>query len=304
MHRMMILLLAGLTATASGQVRITSTEQLPLPAGRGWTAPQFSPDGSSVFLTTAGYRGIWQFMPATRALRQICDDAGAGYQFTVSPDGRHVSYRRTLEGTPLNRRVQEVVEVELSSGEQVVHATGRDLPTPAYAGDRVLYTPTGELKNAPAAMRPSTGAYALGIEDTRIAMLINGSPAQLDPYRGGSYIWPSLSPDGTRLVAYEMSRGTFVSDLAGNVLAQFGRRDAPSWMRSGRWIVYMDQKDDGHQMTSSDLYCISPDGTTTVRLTDTPAIELMPVCSPVDNRILVCTPGGEVYVLGYEEVGR
>jgi hypothetical protein len=27
----------------------------------------------------------------------------------------------------------------------------------------------------------------------------------------------------------------------------------------------------------------------------------MPVCSPVSNRILVCTPGGEVYVLGYEE---
>ena len=68
---------------------------------------------ASVFLTTAGYRGIWQFTPATRALRQICDDAGAGYGFTVSPDGGHVAYRRTLEGAPVNRRVQEVVEVEL-----------------------------------------------------------------------------------------------------------------------------------------------------------------------------------------------
>ena len=32
---MMILLLAGLAATASGQVRITSTERLPLPAEQG-----------------------------------------------------------------------------------------------------------------------------------------------------------------------------------------------------------------------------------------------------------------------------
>ena len=302
MRRMMMVLLAGLSATASGQVRITSTEQLPLPADRVWTAPQFSPDGSTVFVTTAGYRGIWHFTPATRALRQICDDAGAGYGFSVSPDGGHVSYRRTLEGTPMNRRVQEIVEVELSSGEQVVRAAGRDLPTPVYVGDRVLYTPTGELKKAPAAMRAPAGSYVLGIEDTRIAAVINGSPVQLDPYHGGSYIWPSLSPDGTRLVAYEMSRGTFVSDLTGKILAEFGRRDAPAWMRSGRWIVYMDQKDDGHQMTSSDLYCISPDGKATVRLTNTTAIELMPVCSPADNRILVCTPGGEVYVLGYEEV--
>jgi Tol biopolymer transport system component len=301
MRRLMMVILAGLAATASGQVRITSIERLALPADRVWSAPQFSPDGASVYVTTGGYRGIWQYTPATRQLRQICDDAGAGYGFSVSPDGGKIAYRRTLEGTPMNRRVQEIVEVALASGEQVVLAGGRDLPAPSYAGDRVMYTPTSELKNAPAVTRPSTGSYILGIEDTRIAAVVEGSPVQLDPYHGGSYIWPSLSPDGTRLVAYEMSRGAFVADLQGTVLAEFGRRDAPSWMRSGRWIVYMDAKDDGHQILSSDISCISPDGKTTVRLTNTPAIELMPVCSPVDNRILVCTPGGEVYVLGYEE---
>jgi Tol biopolymer transport system component len=304
MRRAMMILLAGLAATASGQVRVTSTERLPLPADRIWSAPQFSPDGASVYVTTAGYQGIWQYTPVTREFRQICDDAGAGFGFTVSADGRHVAWRRTLEGGTMNRRVQEVVEADIVSGEQVVLAGGPDLPVPVFAGDRVMYSPTSEMKNALSLTRPSTGSFVLGIEDTRIAAVIDGSPVQLDPYHGGSYIWPSLSPDGTRLVAYEMSRGTFVSDLHGTVLAEFGRRDAPSWMRSGRWIVYMDQKDDGHQMVSSDIMCVSPDGKTTVRLTNTPAIELMPVCSPVDDRILVCTPGGEVYVLGYVESGR
>lgn len=302
MRCLIAVLLAGLVLPASGQVRVVSTERLPLPVDHVWSAPRFSPDGSRIFLTTAGYRGIWRFTPATRALEPVCDDAGAGYGFTVSPDGNRVAYRRTLEGLPMNRRVQEVVEVDLSSGEQVIMASGRDLPTPIYAGDRVLFDPSGAQKSMVPAM--VQGNAVLGIEDTRIAAVVNGTSVRLDPYRNGSYLWPSLSPDGTRLVAYEMSRGMFVADLAGNVLAEFGRCDAPVWMRGGRWIVFMREKNDGQQITGSDIYCIASNGGAAIRLTDTPAIELMPVCSPVDDRILVCTPTGEILVLTYREEGR
>lgn len=253
-------------------------------------------------MTTAGYRGIWRFTPTTGALHQICDDAGAGFGFTVSPDGSRIAYRRTLEGMPMNRRVQEMVEMDLSSGEQLVMASGRDLPTPVYAGDRVLFDPAGAQKTALPVLVPGTAV--LGIEETKIAAVVDGVPQRLDPYTGGSYIWPSLSPDGTRVVAYEMARGMFVADLGGRVLAEFGRCDAPSWMRSGNWIVYMREKNDGHQITGSDLWCVRPDGGAAVRLTDTPAIELMPVCSPVDDRILVATPSGEILVLTYREEGR
>jgi Tol biopolymer transport system component len=302
MRCLIAVLLAGLALPASGQVRVISTERLPLPADRVWSAPQFSPDGSTVFVTTAGYRGLWRYTPATRSLQQICDDAGAGYGFTVSPDGNRVAFRRTLEGMPMNRRVQEVVEVDLSSGAQIVKATGRDLQVPVYAGDRMVSGAGAVMKSASSTALPN--ARVLGIEETKISLLVHGTARRLDPYRNGSYIWPSLSPDGTRLVAYEMSRGMFVADIAGNILAELGRCDAPSWMRSGNWIVYMREKNDGHQITGSDIYCVSPTGGAPVRLTGTPAIELMPVCSPVDDRILVCTPSGEVLVLTYREEGR
>ena len=302
MRCLIAVLLAGLVLPASGQIRVVSTERLPLPVDRVWSAPQFSPDGTTIFVTTAGYRGIWRYTLSTRSLEQICDDAGAGYGFSVSPDGNRVAYRRTLEGTSMNRRVQEVVEVELLSGEQVVMASGRDLPTPVYAGDRVLFDPSAARKNMAPAM--GTGKAVLGIEDTKIMAVVDGMPLRLDPYRNGSYIWPSLSPDGTRMVAYEMSRGMFVADLGGTILAEFGRCDAPSWTRSGRWIVCMREKNDGQQITGSDIYCVAPDGGSPIRLTDSPAIELMPVCSPVDDRILACTPSGEILVLTYREEGR
>jgi Tol biopolymer transport system component len=75
-------------------------------------------------------------------------------------------------------------------------------------------------------------------------------------------------------------------------------------MRSGKWIVYMDDRDDGHAITASDLYCISVDGRMKVRLTATPAIELTPQCSPTENLIVCSTLNGEILLLRYEEGKR
>jgi Tol biopolymer transport system component len=83
---------------------------------------------------------------------------------------------------------------------------------------------------------------------------------------------------------------------------RLGRRDAPSWTRSGNWIVYMDDKDDGHQILSSDLWAVTPDGKSAVQLTTTDRIlEMYPQCSPTENKIVCSTMGGEIYLLSYEE---
>jgi Tol biopolymer transport system component len=304
MRTMMMALAAVFSATAISQVTITSTERLPLPADKHWCAPQFSPDGASVFVTTSGYRGIWQFSPETGTLRQITDEPGAGYGFSISTDGNRLAYRRTSHGANVFDRTQEIIDVDLASLEQVPVARARDLSAPVYQTNRILYQ---EMEaNDPAIAGNTTPAIPvlLGVDRTKIVLLINGAKQRVDPYGNGSYIWPALSPDGTKLVAYEMSRGTFVCDVDGRVTAEFGRRNGPVWMRSGKWIVYMDDRDDGQSITASDLYCVSVDGATTARLTSTPAIELEPECSPTDNLILCSTVNGEIHMLRYEEVGR
>jgi Tol biopolymer transport system component len=99
-----------------------------------------------------------------------------------------------------------------------------------------------------------------------------------------------------------MDRGAFVCDLTGRVLSKLGRRDAPSWTKSGKWIVYMEDKDDGHKLLSSDLSAITPDGKTVVPLTSTPAIfEMYPQCSPTENKIVCSTADAAILVLEYEE---
>jgi Tol biopolymer transport system component len=102
-----------------------------------------------------------------------------------------------------------------------------------------------------------------------------------------------------------MSRGAFVCDLTGNVKAMLGRRSAPEWTRDGAWIVFMDDRDDGHRILSSDLYALRPDGSEVTRLTDDDSvIEMYPHCSPSDNLIVFNSLEGNVYLLRYEEESR
>jgi Tol biopolymer transport system component len=145
----------------------------------------------------------------------------------------------------------------------------------------------------------------LGVEDTKIVLIRNGAKTLFDPLGNGSYIWPSLSPDRTRVLAYEMAHGAFVCDLQGSAVVQLGKRDAPVWTRDGRWIVYMEDKDDGQRVVSSDLFCISADGKRTAQLTNTAGrMEMHPQCSPTGDKIVCSTMDGEIYVLSYKEVGQ
>jgi Tol biopolymer transport system component len=298
-----ILLAAALPA--AGQIHITKTETVPLPASQRWMAPGWSPQGRVFFITSMDYSGLWSFDLNSGAFAQITADPGAGYGWTVSPDGAHLAYRKTTGDAVGQPRSQEIVDFDLTTGASATVKTAQSVDLPVYSGEALLVNAeqlgvavlgSGEL--VPGA------ATVLGIENTKIALMKGGQKSLLDPFGDGSYIWPSLSPDGKRLLAYDMTRGAFVCDLEGNVLARLGRLDAPGWTRSGSWIISMREENDGQVITGSDLYATTPDGLTNVRLTRTPVIELSPSCSPVDNRILCATADGTILVLTYEEAGQ
>jgi len=299
-----ILLLCGSAAVASGQIRITATRQLDLPAGQQWLAPRFAPDGLSIFVTTNGYTGIYRYITATGELQTVTDEPGAGFGFALSKDGNRLAYRRTTYGRTAFNRTQEIVDVDLRGHTHVQEAAGDNLSTPVFLREKILYSRGVETANIPEADGTEQSPVLLGIEETKIALIVNGRKVLLDPFGDGSYIWPSLSPDGSKLVAYEMARGTFVCDLAGKLQARLGRHDAPVWTGDGRWIIGVEEKDDGHRMLGADLFALAVDGSQTIRLTDSPAIELNPSCSPSGNTIVCNTADGKILLLTYEEVLR
>jgi Tol biopolymer transport system component len=193
----------------------------------------------------------------------------------------------------------------IASGATRVAASGKEVSLPAFRGGSLAYAMENRLRIEDGGTAAASSVVILGIDNTKIALLRDGQKVLLDPLGKGSYIWPTLSPDGKFLAAVEMSRGAFVCDPLGRNAVKLGRANAPSWMRSGGWLVYMDDRDDGHRMISSDLYAVDRAGKRRVRLTATPErMEMFPRCSPVENRIVCSTPEGTVLMFVYEEGSR
>lgn len=293
--------LALVGSFASAQIEITRTERLDLGTQQQWDHPQFSPDGRTIYYTTASYDGIWSYSRETKEVRQITADPKSGYGFTVSPDGGQIAYRRSQFDEQTRRRTQEVVLTELQTGQSTTVASGRALSLPSF-GTQSLILSDGEATQG-LSKQNVLGTVLLGVENTKIGVIRDGAKVLMDPFGDGRYIWPALSPNGTSIVAYEMSRGTVVMTLEGEITARLGKRNAPTWTRDGKYIVYMEDRDDGHQILSSDLYCVTPDGATTIQLTRTEGItELFPQCSPTEDVIAASSLEGAIYLLSYREV--
>lgn len=283
------------------QPRSIKVEKLPLDSLRSWNNPQFSPSGRSVFFTTNSFNGIWEFSLETRNFRNITNDERSGYGFSVSDDESQIAYRRTLTNRDSPRKVHEIVVKRLDTGSSTVVTSAADVSPPVFSRDQLVYSTRQGTQNL-ALIQPTAETKILGIENTKIAVIAGGKKILLDPLGSGSYIWPSLSPDRTLIAAYDMDRGAFVCNLEGTVVSKLGRIDSPTWTVSGKWIVYMEDKDDGHRLISSDLFYLSPEGTRRGQLTNTPDVfEQNPQCSAVEKKIVYQSQKGEIFVMTYSE---
>jgi len=290
---------------ASAQIRTVSVDTLGVGHDRVWAHPSWSPDGKTVYFTDADYGGIWSCPAAGGPVTQITADRGSGYGFTVSADGARIAWRRTLSGTLPGERIQEAVVRDLPEGSPSVLASGRTVSLPSFVRSDPVVSVGDRLQGAPASVLPAGTVTVLGIESTKIALLRDGVKTLLDPLGGGSYVWPSLSPDGSRLVAYETAKGAFVALPDGSHPVLIGRRDAPDWTRDGQWLIYMAEKDDGHRIISSAIGYVSPDGKIEGTLATAPGLILLfPRCSPTNDRILCATPDGTILLIGYVETSR
>ena len=123
---------------------------------------------------------------------------------------------------------------------------------------------------------------------------INGKTRNLSPNGNQfSYLWPSLSPDGTKVLYYLAAHGTYVCDLDGSNAHKVGKMRAPVWYDDNT-IVGMLDLDDGEFIYASTIVAATLDGTTQV-LTDDATIAMYP--HAVTGKIAFSTPAGEAYII-------
>ena len=263
-----------LSLAASAQVlEVVSMQQLPLAAKAEMKVAGVSPDGSYLLLTSGTNKGLQRYDLESQSLTTITDADGAGYNVQVSNNGQEVVYRETTIDHN-NLRQNKVVRLNMYNQRQNVVARNQR-----------------DMKH----MATSDNLTTVSIKDRLIVLTRNGLTTTLAPNgMNESYIWPSVSPDGTKICYYVCGNGCWVANIDGSNPQYIGHKvQAAKWFDNNT-LVAMATYDDGHFTTASSIVAYTLDGKMQT-LTNDSMIAMYPYATK--NAIVFSTIEGETYLL-------
>lgn len=261
-----------------------------------------SADGRTLLLTTGTNQGLWRMDTATGEREQITDVMGAGYQPVMSNDGEHVLYRKS-EFDASHRRVTSLHLQSLDDKKvECVIAPTRNMQGYRFVERTAMAVADNQsVRKRIAGKRIGEDIPVVSVRDLQLMITRNGKTIQLSPNGTDvSYIWPSLSPDGKRILYYVSEEGAYVCNLDGGDV-QFISHDcrAPQWY-DDHTIVGMMDVDNGEQVTASCLFAYTLEGKCQ-RLTPSSSMTMYPQCCAAQSRIYCCTYQGELKQISVEK---
>lgn len=281
------------------RVSIGETIRLTSKSDGFFMSPKVSPDGT-VFFTSLGYKGIYFIDKETNLVTKVNDELGAGYEFAFSPDGENVIFRsdRYIDGL----KYSTLKEQNIASSEvRILQEESRHLDVPQVLRDgKVVYGIDEKLQILASDKVSKVDISSLDEPvvksiNNEIVIYIKGIRHSIQPLGNLYYVWTSLSPDKTKLLFYAVGKGTFISDLTGNILYELGDIRYPQWSTDGNWVSYMQDEDDGEVLLKSDVSIISLDGKNIISVTLTNDIkEIYPVWN--GNNLIYADSDGMIYI--------
>lgn len=263
-----------ITLAADAQVlEVVSMQKLTSSSDVDVKVAGVSPKGDYILLTSGSNKGLQRYDVATKTTTVLSEAEGAGYNVQISANGNEVVYRETSMDKNHMRR-SNIVRKDFAKQRRNVIARGqRDMSKMATSDAKATVT----------------------INDRLIVLTQNGQATTLAPNGNNkSYIWPSISPDGSKLCYYVCGEGCYVSNIDGTQ-PQFIAHNC----RAAKWydnntLVGMADEDDGEFITASAIVAYTLDGRSQV-LTDKSMIAMYPAVA--QNIIVFATEEGSTYML-------
>lgn len=260
-----------LSGSALAQPIGSSEPQLLIKAEQGLMAPVWSPKGDKIAVTTNGYYGILVANADGSNLKQLTDEAGAGYKMSWNAEGTQILGRtNVMDGCFV---LHEVKTWDATTGsEQTIVAKTRNI-----AG-----TPTwGNLKAKKSAAQAS-------IYETMVSDPVNATSriAALSEFAGKMVINPALSPDASTIAFQIPGKGIYTINADGSNLKFAIKANHPAWLPDSKSFVATITTYNGEVITSSDIYAVNvATGNTTNLTTNTELIPMHPTVSPDGARV-------------------
>lgn len=268
--------IAFVSMVAHAQVlEIVSMQQIAPQGEKTGKIVGVSPKGDYLLLTNMDEQGLKRYDLNTQALTTICKADGAGWDVKISKDGNTITYRqRNYEGD--SRIVKfDIMTYNAAAGKIALQAK-------AQSGNEKLVDVTSNV------------AVSIS-EDLELVLTRNGKRIVLNPNGNENpYNWPSISPDGNKILYYVSNMGCYVCDINGTNVQFIARHcRAPQWYNNNT-IVGMEDEDDGHDFTASALVAYTLDGKSQT-LVAKEKLAMYPYAA--EGKIAFTTSKGDMYLL-------
>ena len=272
-------------------VEIQSIDKVALPEGVSVDKATISPDGSFVVFSQNTVAGLHKMDLATNEINMISAN-GNSFDLKIAADGTVVFREsRTAEN---KLRYTSLKAVNARGVETTLVAPTRDLNGFAVNGTNVMTVDNNKIE-----AKSLNGGVAVQMPVASIRhgqLCIDGKVISPNGTTGNSYMWPSVSPDGTRVVYYLARYGAYVCNIDGSNPVFLGGVRAPRWYDNNT-VVGMHDKDNGHAVVSSQIIAVAADGSVSQILTDKEVIAVCPSVNADGSKIAFTTPHGELHII-------
>ena len=295
---LLLLVLTSQLAFSQG-IKMVSNEQIPIMESEGGCLPIMSPTGDYLILTGNDTQGLRKYDLTTKKQTTLTTEKAVGVQ--ISSDGSTVVYRsKNYKGKLLYTSLKSI-QLETGEKEELIKNT-RDLEGVNVRQGTVLAVNKGKMVSKRVSGEKLESIPVVpSIKDGQLYITEKGKTRLLSPAGTNvSYLWPSVSPDGKKLLYYVMDQGqAYVSNSDGTNPVSLGILRAPKWMGND-WVVGLVDYDNGEVVTSSEIVGVAADGTQRTVLTDDSVIALYPSASADASKIVYTTNDGKVFLMKIE----
>lgn len=273
-------------------VKIVRHEQLLKGVESQCYNPVLSPDGQKVLFTQSDYEGLNVYDIADDVVTPLASDRLAGFSPAFSKDGKSVYFLSQTRENMLVYREMKSVNLD-GTGMSTVMGKSRGMLHPV-AVDGGVVTVSDNGRKLKAKGNGGTYAYSAG---KKIVVVKNGIEKKIAPVPTKyTYIWESLSPDGTKILFYAGGKGAYICDLDGNLVAELGKYTSPAWCGND-YVVAVNATHDGHQYETSQIVLLKVDGSYKKELTAPVSMSMHPTASASGDRLTYNTIDGRLFLM-------
>ncbi len=258
--------------------------------------PVFNIDGDMLLYSTENYVGLHVYKFADQSSVQINDEQAGGFSPIFSNDSKRVFYKNSIYDSRL--RSVGIMSFNLQTKERTqLLQPKRNVKQAIAYQNGVMVSADNQIFKATFGKSTAKLPEYVWSDGVNLNAFVNGKTIVLNPIENANgYIWASVSPDQTKVLFTAPGSGTYVSDLKGKILYNLGYLNAPVWY-DNKYVVGMQDKDDGHNITSSTVLIQSLDGKISQVLSDSKQIALYPAAASKANKVAYCTADGKIIVL-------